>query len=925
MKKLLLLKLLFFIPYLIYSSPITVTNTNNSGAGSLAEAITQANSLGGGATVFFNIPTSDPNYSNGIWTITLTSNLPYITGGGISINATTQPGYSNTPLIAITTSSPYTVLWSFGVFSSDNTIKGFLVYGFNNGILVSEPTGINNTIENNYIGSTGTIATPNNNGIVLNNSANNNTIKNNLISGNLTAGIVLKKVNGNTIIGNKIGTNLNGNSAIPNENGIMADSSSNNIIGGINSSDRNLISGNSQAGILISGRSSTNNTIQGNYIGTNSTGDEKIPNLYGVTITKSHGNIIGKGNLISGNEDIGVLLTGKYTRENIIKGNLIGTDVTGTKMLSNHKGIIIKSLANSNKIGGKTIQDRNIISGNLEIGIYIEAADSNITIGNLIGTDISGMNKIAIPFKNPTPGQEYLDSLVQGNGIEFNSTAKHNILGGYEYGERNVVSGHKVYGVVYYGNCSENHLYNNFIGTDITSKNSLPNATGICFDCASHNNDVINCVLSGNLSYGLFYVTRGTEGNRFLGNMVGVDSSGTVAVPNDIGIVVSTGTRYNIIGGDSQEERNIFSGNRLSGMMITNQLTEYNEIKGNYFGTDITGTVAIPNRYGITLTTFAKHNNIENNLLSGNEMAGLIIYENADSNLIVGNKIGTDINGSSAIPNGNGGIYIDQGASYNTVGTHDKPNIIAYNIDGGILIKNELTLYNKLSGNSIFDNDGLGIDIFPFSVVNENDNGDWDSGPSDMLNFPVISHVGYNSNNEKTWITGNIDSQNPSLITIEIYKSTGDTSDYGQGKEFIGSVNPDEYGAWNMITELLNLNDTITAIAIDKDGNTSEFSLNSDITLNINDSYQKNLNLSVFPNPCSDNLNISFKNNDLKNVNISVYDANAKLLIDNANFNIENNCITLDLKKYNIVNSGNYIISVKSENGFSYSKMFNVK
>jgi titin len=900
------------------ANTFVVSNTNDSGVGSLREAITSTNTIMGADTIIFNIPIEDAGYNStsGTWLISLQSVLPYFLDSNLFIDGSSQPGYSGSPKIAITTSSPTSVLWAFGVFSSDNKIKGIQIYGFVNGILLSEPSGTNNTIEFCYIGTNhnGTSSMPNTNGIVINNNSNGNFITNNIISGNTANGIVIKRSNNTSIKGNKIGCDFNGINSIPNENGITADSSSNNIIGGQLSSERNLISGNSQSGILITGRASTNNIIQGNYIGTDITGEEKLSNLYGVTITKSKGNIVGPSNLISGNIDIGVLMTGKYTRENVVKGNLIGTNVSGTQLLDNHKGVVIKSLANKNKIGGSTTVDRNIISGNLEIGIYIEAADSNLVVGNYIGTDITGMNKVAVEYTQPY--YEHLDSLVQGNGIEFNATAKHNILGGDEFGERNIVSGHKVYGVVYYGNCSYNHLYNNFIGTDVTSQNPIPNATGICFDCASNHNDVVNCVISGNLSYGLFYVTRGTEYNRFWGNMVGVDSTGTLAVPNDIGIVVSTGTAHNIIGGDEPWQANVFSGNRLSGMMITNGLTEYNQVKGNYFGTDKTGTVAIPNLYGITITTFTKHNNIEDNLISGNTMSGIILYENADSNRIVKNLIGTDIN-LNPLGNGNGGIYIDQGASYNMIGDYENPNLIAYNSDAGILVKHQLTKFNRISGNKIYNNEGLGIDIYPFGMVNENDNGDWDDGPAELMNYPEINAVIYNPETENSEVTGILAAQYPASCTVEIYKATQDDGDYGQGIEYVGYATPDNYGNWQLNTDALDQNDIVTSLAIDQYGNTSEFSLNfDDIILSIDDNYAID-QVNIGPVPASDFLNINLPASDFGEYEVNIFDVNGRLILT------KQDCYGdsfIDLHNKSVFTSGKYIIHLKSSKGLCVSK-----
>ncbi|MEI7594976.1 MAG: T9SS type A sorting domain-containing protein [Bacteroidota bacterium] len=921
-QKLILLLLSVFIGLPVANSATyTVTKTATSGSGSLSDAISQSNSNPGADLITFNIPTSDAGYNAtfGNWTIQLTALLPYLTGGDLTIDATTQTNQNPSgPEIVITTNNAASVYWAFGVFSGNNTIKGFQINGFSYGILISEVWAQNNLISNNYIGVNynGTAALANALGIVINNNATNNTIKDNLISGNSNSGIVIKKASSNTIIGNKIGTDITGELSIENLNGITIDSASNTIIGGVGAtmiSERNLISGNNQSGVVISSRTSTNNLVQGNYIGVNITGDKKVKNLYGVSIVKAAGNIVGRGNLISGNTDIGVLITGKYARNNIVRGNLIGTDCTGTKLLDNHKGVIMKSLANGNLIGGKTPEDRNVVSGNLEIGIYIEAADSNKITGNYIGTDITGMNKVAIGHIGMN------DSLVQGNGVEFNTVAKHNILGGYEYGERNIISGHKVYGVVYYGNCNNNHTINNFIGTDVTSKNALPNATGICFDCASNHNDVINCVLSGNIGYGLFYVTRGTYFNRLLGCMVGVDSSGTKAVPNDIGMVVSTGTAFNTIGGTTPAERNIFSGNNLSGLMITNQLTEHNSIKGNYFGTDITGTIAIPNLWGVMFSTFTKFNTLDGNLISGNLESGIIMNEEADSNAVINNKIGTDISGTLPLANGSGGIYLDYGCKHNIIGQISSPNIIAFNKAGGILVNQEKTKYNIISGNSIFDNEGLGIDIAPFGILNTNDAGDVDSGPSDMLNSPVIQSAIYDVPSANTFINGTVDCSSPLTTTIEVFIADIDNQGNVQGKTFVGIANPSANGSWSLASNMILATDKITATTIEQNWNTSEFAQTIELVTSDNQT-ENNLvsQIRIFPNPTSEYLTIDGLP---ENAKWSIYDVNGKLV--KHHISKDNKWDLMD-DNGNKVPTGQYIISVTLENGKSISKSLSV-
>ncbi len=334
-------------------------------------------------------------------------------------------------------------------------------------------------------------------------------------------------------------------------------------------------------------------------------------------------------------------------------------------MLHNDKGIVIKSLANHNRVGGPGIAQRNVISGNIEISLYIEAADGNVVQGNLIGTDITGRKAV-------TDGER-----VQGNGVEFNTCAKGNILGGRADGERNVISGHKVYGVVYYGHCERNSTLGNYIGTDSTGETPLPNATGICVDCASHHNDIAFNVISGNLSYGMFFVTRGTEGNTLRGNRIGTNAAGTRALPNDIGMVISTGATNNIVGGPRDEDRNLISGNRQSGLLITNRFTEGNRVEGNTIGLDVTGTKPIGNRHGVIFSTYPAKNALLRNVISGNEQAGVVLCEYATDNEILGNIIGRDALRAKIIGNGGPSVMVDDRSKNNVLERAGEDNVLA--------------------------------------------------------------------------------------------------------------------------------------------------------------------------------------------------------------------------------------------------------
>ncbi len=600
-----------------------------------------------------------------------------------------------------------------------------------------------------------------------------------------------------------------------------------------------------QTGIIIYGEYAQNNFVTNCYIGADPSGKYRNPNVTGIYLSKAKNTII-EYNLISGNKDAAIVLNGKGTANNLIRGNKIGVDSSGKQILYNNKGIVMKSLANGNMIGGASLSDRNIISGNLEIGIYIEACDSNLVIGNLIGTDITGNNKVSSG-----------DTLIQGNGIEFNTVASHNRLGGSNPGERNVISGNKVYGVVYYGNCNNNTTEGNLIGTDISGTVPLPNATGVCLDCGSNHNRILGNVISGNQNYGIFFVTRATSFNTCSGNMIGLNITGTDTVPNEIGLVIGTGSSDNLIGGETTEERNTISGNRQSGIMVTNHLTVNNLIKGNFIGTDLSGNIGLGNKYGVIMTTFSSHTILEKNLISGNHSDGVILYEHADSNVIVNNSIGTTFSGDFLGNSGNG-IVIYQESCNNRVGGVGNGNTIANNGENGILIIDNGSFNNRISANSIFRNGKAGIELMSEGVnpIDTLLNG---IGPNKRMNYPVIQQALFGAGSNYTVLSGKVSSRHPEKSMIELFKAIPDSNGFGEGAEFIGNATPDSSGSWSVSLPGLNPSDIITSTATDENGNTSEFSRNISVVTGINEEKAIIGSLQVFPNPVNSCCTISFE------------------------------------------------------------------
>ena len=127
--------------------------------------------------------------------------------------------------------------------------------------------------------------------------------------------------------------------------GIVVDQCSNNVIGGTNLFARNLISANQNEGIQLAGIGSVGNVIIGNYLGTDVSGTNDLGNgRSGVEINGAPGNRVGgwsagERNLISGNDFNGVLMVGAGSSSNVVVGNYLGTDVTGTGRLGNLRGV----------------------------------------------------------------------------------------------------------------------------------------------------------------------------------------------------------------------------------------------------------------------------------------------------------------------------------------------------------------------------------------------------------------------------------------------------------------------------------------------------------------------------------------------------------------------------------------------------------
>ena len=518
---------------------------------------------------------------------------------------------------------------------STNVISGSEL---DHGVQITGDNATSNHVVGNYIGTNanGNLAIRNNsNGVLINDGPSGNIIADgNVISGNGLNGIEINNGGeaGNHIIGNKIGLNAVGDSPIPNLEGIRINGSSNNVIGGPNPNDWNIISGNLAFGIKIVPIysegvpviQSVENIIQSNFIGTDNSGTSLVSNgddgIHLDNVGNNHiiSNILcGAGVGSVGNN--GIEIIGENSSYNEVIGNFIGTNASSTPGLGNaFQGIQIANNAHDNTIGPD-----NVISGNLDNGILIEGeegigANNNTIFGNYIGTNVDGTAALG----------------NLSNGILIMDGASNNRIGGATLEEKNIISGNQV-GIRVEGlGSTQNVISENIIGTNSTGSLEIGNGWGIYIYTSNNTIGGVEPgsgnVISGNINQGLNIISSpGSEviasNNKVIGNIIGLDVTGSVALGNGSGMLV-VNAPSNIIGGATSAECNIISGNGTVGLYIGWMGATNNRIEGNFIGTDISGTTPLGNGdEGILI-------NGPGNIIGGTEPG--------TGNLISGNQFG---------------------------------------------------------------------------------------------------------------------------------------------------------------------------------------------------------------------------------------------------------------------------------------------
>ena len=454
-------------------STFAVVNLSDHGAGSLRQAIQNANAHAGADVIDFNVA----------GTIRLTNcALPAIMGS-VNIDGTTAPGFAGTPTVEIDFNHFGGL--QFNPTSTGSALRSLsLVNATGNGVMVLR--GGNMVIVGNYIGLAPDGATADGNtgnGLELY-ASSGNTIGGvsaqdcNVISANRSNGIDIFASSNNQVLGNYIGTDSTGT----------------------------LFQGNAGNGILVT------NGARNNLIGGNETGGNDPTNSVFVRPPQ--------GNLISGNNANGVLINFGATL-NTLSGNFIGTAISGNSALGNRLDGVDIVGANGNSLIGCTFQDDpfvyyNVMSGNGANGLQITNSNNTTIQANFFGLGADNHTALGNAL----------------NGVVVEGWSTNTVMGGpIPLGNVDAANGEN--GLLVQGTASAFTTYNTFCGlAAFETYTNLGNAhDGMLITSTGSNILIRTNVITENGNDGI-EVSGFAQGVRIAGNIIGLDTNGNAGMGN---------------------------------------------------------------------------------------------------------------------------------------------------------------------------------------------------------------------------------------------------------------------------------------------------------------------------------------------------------------------------------------------------------
>jgi hypothetical protein len=782
---------------------LMVTNTNDSGMGSLRQAILDSNaSVGVLDTIVFNIPGS------GVQTIAPTSALPAITDPVIA-DGTTQPGYGGTPLIELNGANAGSNADALDINAGGSTIKGLAINRFlGNGISIVDSS--NNLIQSNFIGT---------------NAA------------------------GTAALG--LGTLDNGSA------GILIDGSlgpsGSNTIGGTAAGAGNLLSGiQGGSGVKILGSGAVQNLVQGNLIGVGVDGHSNLGNrAYGVWIsTGASGNTIGgtvagAGNTIWFNNFYGIWVDNS----------------SGTMGVASRNGFLTNSIFENSGNGSAFLGPGGIWFNTPSdpaptLDSALPAAGGGTMIKGSLQSTPNTTFRIEF-FSNSIP-----DGSGFGQGQTFLGFQNVTTDGTGAVSFTAVVPANLPFGTAVSATATDPNNNTSKFSRDtplfLTVTNTNDSGAGSLRQAILDSNasvGVLETIVFNIPGSGVHtiiptsalpaitdtVIVDGTTQPGYAGKPL-IELDGANAGSGVDGLDLVHGSDGSIVKG---LVINRFSGDGIHiGPISTPGGTSNILIQSNFIGTNAAGTAALGNGsngieiIGFSPTSFSSHNTIggtaagAGNVISGNMGSGVeILNSGALQNVLQGNFIGTAVDGLSALGNGGNGVWLSTSASLNTVGgtAAGASNVIGFNGGAGVLVDNLLGVHagpafgDTILSNAIFANGGLGITLQP----NANNN----------QTFPTLvsAEPGLTGG---TLIKGSLQSTANTVFRIEFFSNAGpDPSGFGEGQAFLGFQNVTTDGSGNvsftaMVPGSAAPGQAVSATATSPDptNNTSQFSF--DVTVN---------------------------------------------------------------------------------------------
>lgn len=572
-------------------------------------------------------------------------------------------------------------------------------------------------------------------------------------------------------------------------------------------------------------------------------------------------NLIIVGFSGSNTAGIGIRIDGPNSANNQVYGNYIGNFPGGDKQANTYAGVQIDNQAHDNTIGiGSSPGERNVIAGNSGDGIRLQNAPNNKIYGNYIGLSVNA-SSTTTPQPNDLNGITVVDS--SGNQI-----------GGMAVGQRNVVSGNRLNGIVLTGDGSTNNsIVNNYIGTnEIGSTDQGNTGNGVRIASGASDNNVYGTagagsVISGNGAYGVLITDVSTTGNKVYNNFIGVSAGGTTARPNDLGgVFVRDNASNNQIGVAGQG--NTIAGNSGYGIAFGRTATGYSAISGNSvssnrIGLNALGTTVVSNTLGGifvgdgTTNTLIGATSAAQNYIAGNGGPGITLSgAGVVSATISGNIIGLRravANGpfTTAAGNKGDGVLVGNNAQNIRIGgSSADANIIASNSGNGVHVNGNkaklVTVQENYIGVAMGSNgyialgnsaNGVLVDggAQQVTILNNHISRNTQKGIALDFNTPAPGGSALNANhdidppyaihlNQNGQLTGQVRSSGTAdacVLPCKIQVFTTDPAALdGQGRDFVSQqITSDGYFTFTLGT----LPPQLALTATDKDGNTSEF------------------------------------------------------------------------------------------------------